>query len=411
MKVPRSLALTALLACLDWRASVALARQPTAERDAAAAAATSSNQLGFDLLSVQAAQANGQANLAVSPLAVSWALGMTYSGAAGDTARQIASAGHFPTDETQTHARFASLSQALSPAAEGPYTFRHASRLWGATGHDYAPDFLATIRHQYSAELFLLDFQRDAAQATNEMNAWIAQQTANRINRLVTPELIDRNTQLLMTTAVYFRGTWLRPFSPDGTANEPFFLADGTTAQVPMMRQIGAFRTIESEGARLLLLPYRGERLSMAVVLPPEKQSLREWQASLTVGFVEKMLASAEPKVVELALPRFEMTVACSLKDDLSRLGVVSLFGPEANLSRVTGKSNLYLQDITHQTFVKVDEAGTEAAAGTAVVAGKSVPVAEIQFRADRPFLFFVLDEPTGAILFLGHVMRPGRPL
>ncbi|MCA9049840.1 MAG: serpin family protein [Planctomycetaceae bacterium] len=397
--------LMVLAATLFWIPS-ALSAPP--ERDNPTQAADANNQLGCDLMrSLQDFQ-KSDVNVVVSPFSITSALRMVLAGARGGTADEIRAVLRLKSNGKDDHDDYSALSESLAKsAAEGDCILRFPNRLWGAEGVDYQPTFLSILRQTYGAELFVLNFADQPKKAVEEINAWIAHETSGRIRNLASPQMITRDTKLLLTNAVYFRGQWLRSFFVESTVEQPFHVTQDEAVTVAMMRQSGQFRYFRNNDLELLSLPYRGDRLSFVVLLPSESKMLAELVAEIDAEKIRSLLAESVLTTVDVSLPRFTAGTSCSLKDRLMQLGMKRVFDSSGELSEITGKSNLYLTDVAHQTFINVDEFGIEAASATGVVIAKSVEEPSATFTADRPFLFLLIDQSAGTVLFQGQIQRP----
>jgi len=348
-------------------------------------------------------------NLFFSPHSISTALAMTYAGAEGATAEQMAAALRFTLPAERLHPAFGRLSGELMAPGQ-PYELAIANRLWGLHGMPFEEPFLATTREHYGAELVGVDFAGDAEGARRQINAWVAEQTRDKILDLIPPGVLDALTRLVLTNAIYFKGTWAAQFDPADTEEQPFHKADGSTVQAPLMFQKGKFRYHESPGEwQLVRLPYEGERLEMVVLLPAAESSVAALEASLGAAELDQWINSARRRDVKVWLPKFQMESMRMLSQPMTKLGMVDAFSnKDADFDGIAKGQSLYITAIIHKAFVDVNEEGTEAAAATAVVIGaRSVPPPPAEFRADRPFLFLIRDAETGSLLFVGRVMDP----
>ncbi|MBN1485662.1 MAG: serpin family protein [Chloroflexia bacterium] len=351
-----------------------------------------------------------QENLFCSPHSISIALAMTYAGARGETERQMAAALHYTLPQAQLHPAFNALDQALlergQGAEEGAFRLHLVNALWGDSEETYLEAFLDSLAQHYGAGLRIVDLQQ-AEEARRIINQWVSQQTEQRIEELLPPNSIDGETALVLTNAIYFKASWKYPFTEDNTQEGAFFLLDGSQVTIPLMEQVAELAYAERPGLQAVELPYAGDELSMVVMLP-EQGTFEAFARGLEAGELTSLLQELQPASVRLTMPRFRFDSELKLKDALLGLGMVDAFGGEADFSGIDGTKELFIEQIYHQAFVAVDEAGTEAAAATAVVmARKSGPAVEQEIRVDRPFLFLIRDRESGAILFLGHVLNP----
>jgi serpin B len=213
-----------------------------------------------------------------------------------------------------------------------------------------------------------------------------------------------------LTNAIYFNGTWQSPFAKESTYDESFFSSATESKKVPMMHHGGRYRYFEGDGVQLVELPYKGDRLSMVVVLPKEKHNLGPAvEAKLGTAAFVGWLSAAEMKLGDIALPKFEFETKYMLSETLESMGMTRAFTDAAQFGGITSKEDLKISFVVHKAFVKVDEEGSEAAAATAVgVTRAAAPVVQkFQFRADQPFVFLIRDTQTHSILFVGRVSNP----
>lgn len=366
-----------------------------------------------------------QQNVFYSPLSVSLALAMTWAGARTATEEQMAAALQFRLTEDRLHPYFNALDLELNGrgaggagADGGEFRLRVLNSIWGQEGYEFLPSFLDVLAQHYGAGLRLLDFGKPE-EAADAINRWIAEQTEDRIPELLSPDMFDDPVALVLTNAVYFNAAWEHPFKKAETEDGPFRLRSGQTVSVPMMRQTGSFRMGSGSlfrcggarcpgwGYRAIELPYDGEQLAMLIVLP---EALDGFEAKLAPDTLDTVLNSLTQQNVALQMPRWTFrSPVLSLREPLTALGMEDAFlGDQADFSGMDGTRLLFVSDVAHQAFVAVDEAGTEAAAATAVIIGvTAAPVEPVSFVVDQPFLYLIRDIPTGAILFVGRTVDP----
>lgn len=365
------------------------------------------NTMGFDLLRQVHGLAAPDQNLFLSPPSVAMALAMVVNGAAGSTRDAILETLRLSgwEDEALNEA-MAGLRQALSAGDLG-VELTVANSLWGREGIPFRAEFLASGEHYYGARIEELDF--NAPSASETINAWVAEQTRERILEIV-PRDIQPETILYLINAIYFKGKWELPFRPEATHEQPFTRPDGSEVQAPMMSQEGDFAYGEGEGYQVVRLPYEGQRLNMLVVLPAKEHSVDELVASLDAQAWAEMLDRMAVLEGYVALPRFAFSFGTSLVQPLKAMGMAVAFDKAgADFSRLhEAPWPTWISDVRHKTFVEVNEEGTEAAAVTAIeVQAESMPLERFSFVADRPFLFAIQDSVTGSILFVGVLRDP----
>jgi serpin B len=288
---------------------------------------------------------------------------------------------------------------------EAAFELSVANALWGNGDYTYRESYLDTLEEHYGAGLRGVDFADPATRA--EINDWVAGETNDRIEELLPEGSIGPDTHLVVTNAIHLLADWAKQFDPEDTAEGEFTALDGSTTRVPMMRQTAEFPVAAENGVSLVELPYVGEELSMVVIVPDgERVAFESFEARLDAGRLGGLLWGLETSEAEVVLPRFEFAFDAHLNDALSALGMADAFDPDrANFEGMTDVE-VAIADVFHESYIAVDEAGTEAAAATAGSMDESAPPRVV---ADRPFLFLIRDRSMGAILFLGRVGDMGE--
>ena len=355
-------------------------------------------------------------NLFYSPYSISLALAMTYAGARGDTAEQMADTLQFMLEQDRLHPAFNWLDAELASRGEGAegkdgegFRLNIVNAIWGQKDYEFLSDFLDVLAENYGAGLRILDFVNETEQSRLAINKWVYDQTEECIEDLIPQGTIGALTRLVLTNAIYFNAAWAYPFDEDMTADGQFYLLDGGQVTVPMMKQTESFGYTEGEGYKAVELPYDGGELSMVILLP-EAEQFEAFEETLNAQQVDAIISDLKPAEIALTMPQFEFESEFSLKDTLAGMGMPIAFSPyDADFSGMTGKPELSISDVVHKAFVAVDEAGTEAAAATAVIMElTAMPDPPVEFTIDSPFIFLIYDIETGAILFVGRVMNPG---
>jgi serpin B len=333
---------------------------------------------------------------------------MTYAGARGETAAQMAGTLHFGLPPERLHPAFGGLVQQINGAGgKRKYQLRTANRLWGQKDYGFLPDFLKLTEANYGAGLKEVDFIKATEQARKMINAWVEKQTQDKIKELIQPGILNVDTRLVLTNAIYFKAAWMRPFAEKSTVKGDFHVSADKKVTVPLMR--GGVRTnyFKGDGFEALDLPYESHDLSMVIFLPGQG-GLAEFEKRLTPANLQGWLGKLRDHRVDVTLPKFKVTAEFMLKDTLSRLGMPLAFDRrKADFSGMTTRERLFISHVIHKAFVDVNEKGTEAAASTAVVMERLSAPPPATFRADRPFVFFIRDNRTGSILFAGRVTDP----
>jgi serpin B len=354
-------------------------------------------------------------NLFYSPHSISVALAMTYAGARNETAEQMAATLQFLLEQERLHPAFNWLDAELASRGEGAegkdeegFRLNIVNAIWGQKDYSFLTDFLDVLAENYGAGLRILDFITETEKSRLTINEWVSDQTEGRIKDLIPQGAIDALTRLVLTNAIYFNAAWEYPFDEDMTADGPFYLLDGGQVSVSMMKQTEAFGYTEGEGYQAVELQYDGNELSMVVLLP-EADQFQAFEEGLQAQQVNAIISGLQLTEVALTMPQFEFDSEFSLKDTLAGMGMPIAFSGAADFSGMTGTLDLHITEVLHKAFVSVDEAGTEAAAATAVIVGESaMPGQPVEVNIDRPFIFLIRDIETGAILFVGRVLNPG---
>ncbi|TYT61612.1 serpin family protein [Natrialba swarupiae] len=371
------------------------------------------------------------ANVLFSPVSIAAALAMARAGAREETANQLTETLEFPPEE-DLHPAVGALLYDLNERAENAATpgvvdrirggrefeLFVATALWGQDGYPYREEFLETLESNYRTGLRNVDFVGDHDGARGEVNEWVEEATDGRIDELLPAESVTEDTRLVVTNAVALFADWAEAFDPDDTRERTFTALDGSTDEVQMMSQTEDFPYAHGEDYQAIELPYVGEDVSMVIVVPrpseaaPDADGTREafesFEADLDADRIAGIFDALEKREAMIQLPRFEFDVEFELAAVLGDLGMPDPFDPErANFEGVApteaGSDDLFLFDVYHEAYVSVNEEGTEAIAATGFSGGlESGP---LTVTADRPFLFFVRDRPTDAILFLGRVV------
>jgi len=366
------------------------------------------NQFALDLYRRLAARGG---NLFLSPFSISTALGMTYGGAEGKTAEEMASVLRFPFGCERLHPAFAALMKEVRTGEWQDYQLNVANGLWAQRGYAFKEEFKTVVKANYGAELRELDFATAAEEARQLINAWVEKQTQGKIVDVIGPGGITALTRLVLANAIYFRGRWADPFREQATEDAPFRVTPKQEVTVPMMRRQKEFQYLETSSFQALRLAYKGGNLSMIVFLPRKVDGLPEFEKSLTTDKLAGWLTKLDWREVRVFLPRFRVTSAFTLNEVLSAMGMQQAFDAKAaDFSGMTGGKDLFISLVIHKAFVDVDEKGTEAAAATAVLAPTTAapgPSPPAVFRADHPFLFLIHDQRSGSILFIGRVTNP----
>jgi serpin B len=387
----------------------------------------------------------GHGNLVFSPASIATALRLVLLGARGETAAQIAATLHLASRDgaalsqqnppgLQAAQDLQAVSAIISDLAAGHLTLRAPNAMWVQSGLPLEPGFTAAVAGAAAVTVRDADFRRAAEQARQEINQFIADQTAGRISDLLSPGVVSATTSLVLASAVYLKAAWAHPFPASATQDAAFYLDPGgrnpgrpdpgTQVTVPTMRVRARLRYLRADGYQAVELPYAGGRLGMVIVLPDpspgagsgdpaDAESADAGPGGLLAGVARGagLRAGLASRQVSLALPRFRVTSGFTLRPVLAALGMPLAFTGGADFSGITTAQRLRIDEVVHQAYIDVSEAGTEAAAATAVVMTASArlmdPGPPVEMIVDRPFLFALTDLRSGLPQFLGRVTDP----
>lgn len=344
-------------------------------------------------------------NVFYSPYSVHTALGMTTTGAKGKTRDEMVKVLNLPADEVKVLAS-GDLGRFYN-APRKEYQLSVANALWGQKGWPWRADWLGAQNDRFGAGFREADFKSNPDGERDRINKWVENQTQERIKELLLQGQITRDTTMVLTNAIYFKGSWAKRFDPKRTANAPFMCDDNTKVDVPMMHASLRCGYAHVDGAVMAELPYKGGELSMVVVLPSRKDDLAALEKALTPELVAKWFAALKDRPdIQVSLPKFRIEARYELPKHLKALGMIEAFDRErADFTGMASKPPGFIQEVAHKAFVEVNEEGTEAAAATAVAVG--VLSGPPSFYANCPFLFFIRDTKHGTILFMGRVVKP----
>ena len=353
-------------------------------------------------------------NLFFSPYSIRTALAMTYAGARGKTAAQMKNALSFTLDDADLHAAFAESIRALNTGGGDNYQMNVANSLWAEKTHAFLQAFIDINTSAYNGGLEQVDFINASENARIKINAWVEEQTRQKITNLIPPGGVSRDTRLALINAVYFKGLWAKQFDKKLTQKAPFYCADGTTVETPLMTfsETRHMPFYSEEGLKIIELDYQGDNISILIVLPDTAGGLGAIEQKLNDATLSRWVSGLRRCSVQVYLPRFTLTWGAeNIVPHLQALGMQDAFSAQAaDLSGIDGTRELLISSVFHKAFVDVYEEGTEAAAATGVMVGvTSMPPPPETFRADHPFLFLIREKATGSILFMGRLTEPEK--
>ncbi|NEQ41274.1 MAG: serpin family protein [Okeania sp. SIO3I5] len=361
------------------------------------------NKFGFQIFSeIQKSQSDK--NVFISPISIAIALSMTYNGAAGKTQEAMAKTLNFEgmslEEINQANQDLGILLNSLNPEIK----LNIANSIWTRKGSSFYPSFIQINQEFYQSQVREIDF--NDPNSPKIINNWVKDKTEGKIDKII--QEFKSNVVMLLLNAIYFKADWEQPFSEDSTKNMPFYLANGTQKQHPIMFQSSMNLYYENEDFQLVSLPYKKGRVSMYIFLPKEQVGLEKFYQSLNEENLKNWLKQLTLNKINLGLPKFKTEYEVTLNDLLKSLGMEIAFNSSADFSKMLPiPPNLYIDEVKHKTFVEVNEKGTEAAAVTSVTGGARSSPIPIEMLVNRPFFFAIRDDESGAILFMGAITNP----
>lgn len=348
-------------------------------------------------------------NIFISPFSIMTALGMTHSGTAGNTEKEVQSVMHLSQDKEAIHNAFQDIITDLKDESTD-YELRTSNMAYVSDKMTVLSDFSNTLREKYLSSSNTVNFA-DSERVRKEINTAVEKETNSRIKDLIPSGMLNDLTKMVLVNAVYFKGLWEHQFEESATYDQEFWLSESKSTNVPMMHVTKQFRIQHNKdlGAMLLAMDYKGSRMSMVFVLPDKRDGLVEVEAKLATTDLNNIDKKLQRVKVEVCIPKFKLEESLDLVDHLKEMGMRDLFDIKScNLSGITGSNDLFVSNVVHKAFLEVNEQGCEAAAATGVVIMKrSLPMPPPRFIADHPFLFFIRDQQTGLILFSGRFVLP----
>ncbi|XP_050411940.1 leukocyte elastase inhibitor [Patella vulgata] len=365
---------------------------------------TASNDFGLNLYKSVVTSPKSPQNVFISPFCLHSILSMTYVGAAGNTKQQFESALKLDGLKEGTQEAY----QQFINKVPLKY-FNIANRLYLQSKGTVLEDFKQSCKTNFNAEAVTLRFEDDAEAGRTTINQWVEGETKGKIQELIPQGSLSSDTALVLVNAIYFKGDWDVKFDRATTIKDSFHLNENESLEVNFMRKEAKFNFgySASLNCQILEIPYQNKDLSMLIVLPLVMDGLKDLEAKLDSAALSKLQTEMSVDEVEIRIPRFSIESSMTLIDSLTSMGIEEAFiAGKADLSKIDGTRNLFVSDVFHKTFIVVNEEGSEAAAAGAV--GISTKMLPPSFTADHPFLFYIKDNSTDMILFLGRLVQPG---
>ena len=394
------IAFIVLCGCLN-SSSKKLADDSGATEEGVERVVKANNQFAFELYDELSKE---HENVFFSPYSIDVALAMTYEGANSKTKGEMERALHIPTDDKLRRSSYAKLYNILNNKSNS-YILKTANALWIQRDFRILDSYKEVISKYYCGKVENIDFKNNPDKAREIINNWVKKETEGKIRELIPKNGVNDMTRLVITNAIYFKGTWEREFDKDKTHDEDFWINKDKKVKVKMMTTRGVFNYAEDAKFQVLELPYKGDDIAMLVFLPKDINP----NVSLSIDEFYSLKDNLKEEEIEVFIPKFKMEMGYNLNRPLYNLGIREAFSYDADFSKIDGKKDLFIQNVFHKAFIEVNEEGTEAAAATAVVVGlKSAPPKEYKiFKANHPFIFFIVDKRTDLILFMGKIVNP----
>lgn len=358
------------------------------------------NQFTFNVYS-KILQHNDE-NVFFSPWSISTAFAIAYEGARGNTAQEIQNTFGFIENDAKRRTDFQNIME-KSNEKNSEYKFSIANALWLAEGFEPHSEYVSAIQTHYDGDVSTVNF---AADASSTINNWVSDKTEEKIKVLFDPGSLEPDTRLVITNAIYFNGSWSIPFDEKDTRQDEFIVSPEKTVQVQMMHQTAYFDYYQDKQLQLVELPYRGDKMSMLILIPTDVNGMDSLEDSLSAENIAKWQNRLENNKITVEIPKFTLETGYDLIEILQAMGVHDAFGSSADFTGISDE-DLFIYKAIHKAVVDVNEVGTEAAAATGIAMLQSGPVAT--FRADHPFVFLIQDNENQNILFIGKVANPSE--
>ncbi len=350
-------------------------------------------------------------NLFLSPFSVSTALAMTYEGARTKTRAEMSEVLHFPEEAKTINSNFKNIiSDTQKTTNPKFYILNIANSIWAQNDYKFLHSFFETVQKYYDAKIETVNFKdKDTRElARIKINNWTAKKTKNKIKDLLDKNSLDSDTKMVLVNTVYFLAKWDKQFNEKATKSDFFYGISGKTDK-DFMHVKNRMKYAEKEETKLLEIPYKNKRASMIIIMPDTSVSFNNFKTSFNFDSFNKLYKSADYRNVMLSLPKFKIKYKKDLAKVLYDAGMQRAFTNRADFSGMTCKKELRIDKVIHQTFIDVDESGTEAAAATAVVMKRITSVNPndlIEFKANRSLIFLIKENTTGSILFIGQLVK-----
>lgn len=362
------------------------------------------NQAGIELFQ-HLAKHNPQTNVFISPYSISSAMAMAYNGAQKSTLEEIQNTLYFNAHLDKNNELYKTLNEILL-AQNAKNELLLSNALWVEQSYPIEKDFTSNLSEYFNVDSksIAVKSAKDRTYSSEKINAWVAQNTHGKIENIITPQALSEDTRLILTNAIYFKGTWEFAFAKNATRNNYFTNKNGIKSEQEFMNKQSQFPFYEEEDFKIIEIPYANKEFSFIGILPSEKNNISNLENSINTSSLNVLLTQLNEKKVRVAIPKLSNTFETKLKDPYIQLGMPTPFTNEANFTGINPKNELKIDQVYHKTFFTMNEEGSEAAAASAVVIGtKSAVINSNEFIANKPFLYLIKENRTGLILFIGR--------
>lgn len=360
---------------------------------------------------------NESSNLVFSPASLSSAFAQMYLGSSNNTQEEISQIFGFSEDKEYFEKKFFEFSQDIfTPPANSSVELINANSIWVQEQLPIKEEYIGRINKDFNSKIFKVNF-KDPEAVVSKVNQWADRNTKNKIRKVISKDAIEENTIMLLLNAIYFKDKWKSEFNKSATKDDNFFITASNKIITPMMNKTTLFSYMDSGNFQAVKLPYKTGNYSMLILLPKGIEGLSELENSLDWIDIAELSSKLYSADVELSMPSFKFEYPVdNLKKSLIDLGMKDAFdeGKADFRDMLNGLDNtgLYIQDVIHRALVEVNEKGTEAAAVTVVLSGihtsaVPAPIRHYKMKIDHPFLFFIVEEKTKSIMFMGRCVNP----
>lgn len=344
-------------------------------------------------------------NVFISPISISSALSMTYDGAKGKTAKEMRSTLKFTKNQDESHREITELLGHYRNNKQSIFTIVNAAV--AQEKYKFLESYFALLK-DYGAIIKTADF-KDAVKredARQQINKWVMDNTNNKIEELLDQSSLDEMTRLVLLNAIHFKADWATAF-PEEQTRQMIFYGEKRQYISAFMHMRGKLRFYKNDDFLIIELPYKDNQASMYIIQPKEEILINDFCKDLNYASFTNMENLLTEQLVDMQMPKFKIEAKYKLKNPLMAMGMVTAFTNSANFNKMNGRSDLMIDEVIHQSFIEVDEKGTEAAAATAVVVREKSAQQPVYINLNRPFVFLIKENFKGSVLFLGKFNNP----